>query len=247
MRAAAARIGSLMVAAVFAMSCGLETSERTEPSGSAPPAAAPGAPWLVARQVEHRGTTIHLLEAGPEDGLPVVLLHGARFHSGTWHTTGTLELLATHGYHAVALDLPGFGASDALAAGPPFALGELVEQLRLERPVIVAPSMSGRYAFPLVIQSADTLAGFVPIAPGGVRDVTEQLRGIELPTLVIWGANDELVPAEQADELVRAISGSRKLIVENASHACYIDQPERFHDGLLEFLADLDVGRANRR
>lgn len=47
------------------------------------------------------------LVAGPEDGLPVVLLHGIPASAELWR--GVLPLLAEAGYRAWAPDLPGFG------------------------------------------------------------------------------------------------------------------------------------------
>lgn len=37
----------------------------------------------------------------------MVLLHGQAFTSKTWEELGTLGLLASSGYQALALDLPG--------------------------------------------------------------------------------------------------------------------------------------------
>lgn len=39
--------------------------------------------------------------------LQMVLLHGQAFTSKTWEELGTLSLLASNGYQALALDLPG--------------------------------------------------------------------------------------------------------------------------------------------
>ena len=39
--------------------------------------------------------------------LQVVLLHGQAFSSKTWEELGTLALLATNGFQALAMDLPG--------------------------------------------------------------------------------------------------------------------------------------------
>lgn len=39
--------------------------------------------------------------------LQVVLLHGQAFTSKTWEELGTMALLATNGYQALAMDLPG--------------------------------------------------------------------------------------------------------------------------------------------
>ena len=47
----------------------------------------------------------HKVEGQPT----VVFLHGARYTSDTWNEIGALDNVAANGYHAVALDLPGFG------------------------------------------------------------------------------------------------------------------------------------------
>lgn len=39
--------------------------------------------------------------------LQVVLLHGQAFTSQTWEELGTMAILATNGYQAIAVDLPG--------------------------------------------------------------------------------------------------------------------------------------------
>lgn len=41
----------------------------------------------------------------------MVLLHGQAFTSKTWEELGTLGLLASSGYQALALDLPGISSS----------------------------------------------------------------------------------------------------------------------------------------
>lgn len=43
----------------------------------------------------------------PHCRLQVVLLHGQAFTSKTWEELGTMALLATNGYQALAMDLPG--------------------------------------------------------------------------------------------------------------------------------------------
>jgi pimeloyl-ACP methyl ester carboxylesterase len=92
---------------------------------------------------------LHWLEAGPAEGLPVLLLHGARFHSGTWKELGTLDRLAKEGFHAFALDLPGYGASPPAGARR-LDLADFLAAQKIARPVVVAPSMSGHFALPLV-------------------------------------------------------------------------------------------------
>lgn len=66
-------------------------------------------PWSH-REVTAGGLRIHLAEAGPVDGPLVVLLHG--FPEFWWSWRAQLVALGQAGYHAVAPDLRGYGATD---------------------------------------------------------------------------------------------------------------------------------------
>ena len=75
------------------------------------------------------------------DSLPqsVLLLHGASFKAETWRQIGTLDILPKEGYHAVAVDLPGFGDSAGSlenldARQRKLWIGQLLTALEIERP-----------------------------------------------------------------------------------------------------------------
>lgn len=181
---------------------------------------------------------VHYLEAGPEDGLPVVLLHGGRFSAETWKQTGTLDQLADEGFHAVALDLPGFGASPAGSVQPHDWLGRVLDELSLDKPVVVSPSMSGRYTLPFVTRHSDRLGGFVAVAPVGIPSHAHVLKNIAVPTLAIWGENDTTIPSRHADLLVEQVPNARKVILPGAGHAPYMRDAVAFHTALLTFLRE---------
>lgn len=51
----------------------------------------------------------------------------------------------------------------------------------MRRPILVSPSMSGRFALPFLLAWGDRLAGFVPVAPVGTKDYTaEQYRHVQV-------------------------------------------------------------------
>jgi len=181
----------------------------------------------------------HCLAAGPTDGLPVVLLHGARFNADTWRELGTLEVLAKAGHRAIAVDLPGYGRSPQARVDHDAWLGRLLAKLSPHKSVVVSPSMSGRFSLPLATGDPQKLAGFVPIAPVAIPDHKDRLARITVPTLVVWGQNDKVVPLGLADLLAEKIPDAKKLILPGAKHPCYLDAPDAFHKTLLEFLGGL--------
>jgi abhydrolase domain-containing protein 14 len=195
-----------------------------------------GAKEAVTRfEVEIEGQAIHGLAAGPKAGPPVLLLHGAAFDSGTWQKLGTLDVLAEAGFRAVAVDLPGFGQSKAARLDPDRFLQQLLPALGLKRPIVVSPSMSGRFSFPYVLAHPEGVAGFVPVAPAGAAQYAARLRGSPVPTLVVWGERDTVIPLSEAQPLADAFADARVLVLPGAKHPAYLDQPELFHRELVAF------------
>lgn len=63
-----------------------------------------------------------------------------------------------------------------------------------------------------------------------------RLHEVRSPTLIIWGAEDPLVPVAHA-ETAATIPGSRLVIVPGCRHIVHFEQPDLFHSLLMEFLA----------
>jgi pimeloyl-ACP methyl ester carboxylesterase len=201
--------------------------------------AQPGPVSIAEESVEVGGSAVRVLAAGSASAPPILLLHGARYSSETWRELGTLDVLAREGFRALAVDLPGFGASPASDVPREELLGSLIEALHLQRPVVVAPSMSGEVALPLAARHAESIAGLVAIAPAGIDHYAGELTGSALQALIVWGSADDIVPLAEADRLAAMLPNARKLVIEGAGHACYRDAPERFHAELLAFARGL--------
>ncbi len=194
---------------------------------------------VAENSVEFQGHEVHLLTAGPEKGRAVLLLHGGKFNADTWKKLGTLDVLGNAGYRAVALDLPGAGKSPGWKVNPKTFLAELIGLLDIGRPVVISPSRSGNLSFPLILDHPEKVSGYVPIAPVGVKKYASQLKESPVPALVIWGQRDQLFPPAMAKTLAAGFETATVVILPNAKHPAYLDQPDLFHEALLKFLAGL--------
>jgi pimeloyl-ACP methyl ester carboxylesterase len=70
-------------------------------------------------------------------------------------------------------------------------------------------------------------------------DSTSDLPNISVPTLVINGAQDAIIPTSEADLLHAQLPGSVQATVEDAGHMLMLEQPDKFNEALGAFLRNL--------
>ena len=71
------------------------------------------------------------------------------------------------------------------------------------------------------------------------QDYLPLLPRLDLPTLVVVGANDEFTPVADAELMHRNIRNSTLLIVDDAGHISNMEKPEQFNKALKNFLASI--------
>ena len=71
------------------------------------------------------------------------------------------------------------------------------------------------------------------------RDQTELLSLIDVPTLVVVGAEDAITPPSDAEAMAAKIEGARLVRVEGAAHLSNVERPEEFNRALADFVGGL--------
>ena len=63
------------------------------------------------------------------------------------------------------------------------------------------------------------------------------LSRIKIPTRIVWGRQDRLVPLECGELYQQAIPGSELVVVDNCGHQPHIEKPDEFIKLALDFMA----------
>ncbi len=180
---------------------------------------------LPGEFVRLSGGVTHYQMAGPEDGQPVILIHG--FSTPLYIWDRNFDALAEAGFRVVRYDLLGRGYSDR----PPVEyhpdlfdrqLLDLIDALGFEAPDLVGLSMGGAIAVTFADRHPDRLRRLVLIDPAGFP-----LKA-PLAALLLF------LPA--VGELVMALAGNRVLL---AGLPRDFYRPEQFPEYVEQYKAQL--------
>jgi pimeloyl-ACP methyl ester carboxylesterase len=111
--------------------------------------------------------------------------------------------------------------------GRMFAFGRLFRSPNRLRPELLAEQTRPGLQAPGFSEALESIWGY---------DTRERLTEIEIPTLVVWGLNDHVVPVEGAIGYHRLIPHSRLEIFERTGHLPMLERPLRFNPMLEEFI-----------
>lgn len=165
--------------------------------------------------IDVEGRRITYLKAGPEEGEPVVFVHGFGSDHKTW-ALNQMEIAQTHPTYA--LDLPGHGAShkdadDYSAAGLARTVGAFLKQLDLSRVHLVGHSLGAAVStlvgatYPELLKSVTLIApaGLSPEISGSFLDgFVNETRARKLrPFIEMLVADPGMITGEMVEDVLR--------------------------------------------
>lgn len=132
----------------------------------------------------------------------------------------------------------GFYGFDASNAGTLFAEG--VPSTGIGRaPEASGPAMArlfDRLGTPPSFRDPAAVETIKLLADHAVQDWRDVMERTERPVLMIAGRESQVWPCEHAAAAVAGNPYGRAVVIEDSGHAVNIDQPDRFHDVLIDFL-----------
>jgi pimeloyl-ACP methyl ester carboxylesterase len=133
----------------------------------------------------------------------------------------------------------------AVAAAP---LLLKVQERGLRRPHLRSATFKGLVHHPAMLRRELLLEqfwngagrpGLLPAVSGLVGyEILDQLTDVDLPTLIVWGRNDRVVPPNDALAYGQRLRNSRTVILDDTGHMPQLERPVRFNRVLEAFLAE---------
>lgn len=156
-----------------------------------------GFPGITARDVTLvDGVRLRLVECGPADGAPVLLVHG--FGASAFQWRFLMPALAAGGWRVLAPDLPGHGFSQLALADGQYTrdayarrMWMLLDALGIARAPVIGHSMGGAVAAEMAWQHPERVECLALLSPAGFGRVPQRAR-------VLRGVPDALAPLARA-------------------------------------------------
>jgi pimeloyl-ACP methyl ester carboxylesterase len=132
------------------------------------------------------GARLHYVELGPREAPPIVLVHGLMGQLRNFSHSLSERLARDH--RVILVDRPGWGHSSIEGSRPGIVaqaamIAALIEQLGLEKPLLVGHSLGGAVALALGLDRPELVRGLALVAPLSqlVTDVPKPFLGLLAP------------------------------------------------------------------
>lgn len=126
-------------------------------------------------------------------------------------------------------------------ASPRVLVDELLPALTGPTTQQERPLVHGRVRA-LVEAAPPAAAAWAQRAMAARPDSYDALRAVELPSLVLAGDEDAIVPLGAAQEMAAALPGARLVVVRASGHLTPVEQPVAFNAAVRDLVSSIDAG-----
>jgi len=97
----------------------------------------------------------------------------------------------------------------------------------------------GPSAFERHLENGDsyTIASSVAAMATGKEFEDAKLGKVRVPTLIIWGRDDVLIPLSFGERVNRGIAGSQLVVLDGTGHIPMVGKPAEFNEAVQKFLS----------
>jgi haloalkane dehalogenase len=74
-----------------------------------------------------------------------------------------------------------------------------------------------------------------------LKPYQSKLAALGVPTLILWGQQDEYIPADYASRFATEIPGAKLVLLEGVRHFLFEDEPERCAHEVIDFLQQAGI------
>ena len=171
--------------------------------------------WAVAPSqfITVDGQQVHIRDEGVKtDPVPIVLLHGT---SASLHTWQVLNKMMEYTLPRNMVE----ASVRNVYADPNKVSAELVD----------------RY-YDLTLREGNRQALVDRFKQISASD-SEKVKQLTMPTLILWGKQDQLIPVEYAQHFQQDIKGSQLVVFDNLGHVPHEEDPQQTVSAVMKFLA----------
>jgi pimeloyl-ACP methyl ester carboxylesterase len=114
--------------------------------------------------------------------------------------------------------------------------GAGIASIFYDKSLVTDEVMRQNFAIKLKANDGTTQRLFRANAKVATETVGDKLAGITIPTLVVWGGNDPIVPLADGQDYAAKIPGAKLLIVPKCGHVPSLERPAEFMAAVEPFL-----------
>lgn len=139
------------------------------------------------------------------------------------------------------LEIPNFRPSKG-------TMRKMLEYIYYDKSIVTEEMLEQRYQMSLLPGADQALKSFMKgfvEADGSLHlwDMESSLPKIKLPTLLLWGKGDRLVPVSLGEKMSKILPNARLVVIDKCGHSVQIEHPQKFNDLVINFFSSTSADR----